>query len=39
MKKITIAAGIFVFISTATSCDKIKEKLSQQDKTTKGKSI
>ncbi|HBN6703383.1 TPA: DUF3829 domain-containing protein [Elizabethkingia anophelis] len=35
MKKITIAAGIFVFISTATSCDKIKEKLSQQDKTTK----
>lgn len=35
MKKITIAAGIFVFISTATSCDKIKEKLSQQDKTTR----
>ncbi|MDV2447040.1 hypothetical protein CMU93_05920 [Elizabethkingia anophelis] len=35
MKKITIAAGIFVLIYTATSCDKIKEKLSQQDKTTK----
>ncbi|AKH95522.1 DUF3829 domain-containing protein [Elizabethkingia anophelis] len=35
MKKITIAAGIFVFIFTATSCDKIKEKLSQQNKTTK----
>lgn len=34
MRRIVIAAGFFALTCTAISCDKIKEKLSQQDKAT-----
>ncbi|MDE5451096.1 hypothetical protein KRE38_19015, partial [Elizabethkingia meningoseptica] len=35
MKKIIIAAGIITFSFSVVSCNKIKEKLSEQNKTVK----